>query len=436
MQFRRAVDLWPVDTRQADESQVVFADDSALALPTEVELLKPGDWTNAPNHPSFQVTESDIDEYVEHESLRAALPINLEHEEKTGAHGWLGGLFKRDGALWGKTDWTEPGVERLTKRMNRFISPEFSPHYKDPETGKEYRNVLTGAALTNKPLFKGLRALVASEGGDPSLTSITSNSTIIAEGEQSVNLAEVIKKDPTALTEDEKNFLAEHKAELSVEDRTKFGLTDAANTDPTAPAAPAAPAAATTTPVAPVAPAAAATTEPAAPAAPAATAPVAPVAASDGTVAISASELQALKDAAAQGVTANEHLIYIAASDKVKEWSQGETPVIKAGEDSQKRVTDFFLTLDATQKAAFDVIMAGDLNGLKEVQVGEQGITDAGAGNLDAASQALSAKADEIVKASEGKTPFSQALKQASKENPSLGQAYNAEIKAREKGEL
>src|SRR5690606_19362004 len=46
-----------------------------------------------------------------------------------------------------------------------YVSPEWYETWKEPTTGTVYQDVAIGAALTNRPFFKTLRPLIASERG-------------------------------------------------------------------------------------------------------------------------------------------------------------------------------------------------------------------------------------------------------------------------------
>ncbi|WP_051278456.1 phage protease [Solimonas flava] len=84
------------------------------------------------------------------------LPVDVNHStelrapkgEESPAFGWIEELQARNGAVWGRIDWTPEGIERLQGRKYRFISPVFA-HLK---TTGEIRKV-TSAGLVNDPNF-------------------------------------------------------------------------------------------------------------------------------------------------------------------------------------------------------------------------------------------------------------------------------------------
>lgn len=62
------------------------------------------------------------------------------------AAGWISSIEIRDGALWGKVDWTPRGKEQVANREYRFISPVFDF---EKASGRIHRMVTAG--LTNIP---------------------------------------------------------------------------------------------------------------------------------------------------------------------------------------------------------------------------------------------------------------------------------------------
>lgn len=84
------------------------------------------------------------------------LAIDYEHAQfhkaRSGnmapAAGWITALEIRDGAVWGKTEWTAKAAEMIVAREYRFISPEFN-HGRDGQISR-----LKGAGLVNRPALE------------------------------------------------------------------------------------------------------------------------------------------------------------------------------------------------------------------------------------------------------------------------------------------
>lgn len=68
--------------------------------------------------------------------------------ERADAVGWIRDLDVRDGAIWGRVEWTETGREAVASRAYRFLSPTFNF---DRLTGAMRR--IVSAGLTNVPNF-------------------------------------------------------------------------------------------------------------------------------------------------------------------------------------------------------------------------------------------------------------------------------------------
>ena len=137
---------------------------------SEMQILPFGVW----NHPAYgeiKINKSALDEFVENfnDNLRRDLPITEGHEvgeEEKPAIGWFRKLINKGSeGLWAVVEWTDRGMELLNDKAYKYFSPEFYTTYKDPENGKTFNNVLVGGALTNKPYFKGMQAVVLSEAG-------------------------------------------------------------------------------------------------------------------------------------------------------------------------------------------------------------------------------------------------------------------------------
>ncbi|MGQ0622760.1 MAG: phage protease [Panacagrimonas sp.] len=84
------------------------------------------------------------------------LPLDINHSTEllapkggeAPAAAWIEELQARNGALWGRTEWTELGAGAVRGKQYRFISPVFTH-----SVGGEI-HALTSAGLTNTPNFK------------------------------------------------------------------------------------------------------------------------------------------------------------------------------------------------------------------------------------------------------------------------------------------
>lgn len=94
------------------------------------------------------------------------LPFDYSHESEKIAAGWIKKLIiekdkRGNEALFAEVDWTPAGKQKVKDREFAFVSPDFVKHYQDKETKKKYGTVLKGAALTNIPFIRDMRAAYA-----------------------------------------------------------------------------------------------------------------------------------------------------------------------------------------------------------------------------------------------------------------------------------
>lgn len=180
-------------------------------LPTKIHVLPMGEWDHS-LYGKIKVSEKDIKEFIKHfnAGIRKGVPITEGHEvgDEKPAIGWFKKLHKANDGLWATVEWTEKGKELLTQKAYKYFSPEFYRVYEDPEDHEMYTNVLVGGALTNKPYFKGLKAIV--------FTDLLTNQFTFME------LKNLLQKEAGTFSAEEKKFLRSKMSELSVEDIQKF----------------------------------------------------------------------------------------------------------------------------------------------------------------------------------------------------------------------
>lgn len=196
-----------------------FAEGSAA--PVEIQVVPTGKWDH-PVYEDMEISSADVAQFVKNfnDKVRLDLPITAGHDNgmsggELPAIGWFKELVDRGvNGLWAEVEWTDDGRKLLEGKAFKYFSSEFSEDYVDPETQQEYGHVVTGGALTNKPYFKGLngrKPVMAF--GEPDIMN-----QIIAY----MNLKDILAKKPIELSEPEKAFLKEHKAELNAEQVKAF----------------------------------------------------------------------------------------------------------------------------------------------------------------------------------------------------------------------
>ena len=197
-EIRRLPIVFPIDLKTFAEKE---------ELPREIQVLPIGKW----NHPSYGpivITREDLEEFKENfdKRVRNDIPVTEGHEvfDEKPAVGWFEDLIVKGGnGLYAIMDWTKKGKTLLSERYYKYFSPEFYSEYEDPETREIHENVLVGGALTNKPYFKELEAVVLSE-------NIINNKLKFKD----MTIEEILAKKVEELSAEEKTFLNENKDQL------------------------------------------------------------------------------------------------------------------------------------------------------------------------------------------------------------------------------
>jgi len=354
----------------------------------------------------LEITESDVDEIIANfkPNAREGLPIDMDHDGGE-ATGWMNKLERVGLFLEATVEWTKLGVEKVKSKQYKFFSPEFSPRYIDAETGEEKGWVLIGGALVNRPLFKELAPITASE----NLTGDSGDMVLYGQkSHMDKKLEAILEKDIKDLTDDEKKVIVANEGELSDEQKTKYEViladedtdddadtdtdTDDADTDKDVDNSDDDDKDDDDT-----------------------------VTGSEKTVAIKASELENLKTDAAKGVEALAQLDMITADEKAQEFivgsEGGKGRILLKGKDD---LTTLMLSFSDKQTELFNKVMASVPDAKMFSEIGkDESNTGTATQNFDAAVRK--------VMASE-KVSYKEAVLTAKQNEPALYKAYNDEI--------
>lgn len=132
-----------------------------------VQVFRAGDWTNS--YKNFKVSPSELDQFVSNfdknvlETENGEVQFNYSHNSHERAAGWITNLRRNGDTLEALVRWTKSGQEAIEGEEFKYVSAELAFVYKDEETGAETKNVLTGAALTNIPFVRGMKAVALSD---------------------------------------------------------------------------------------------------------------------------------------------------------------------------------------------------------------------------------------------------------------------------------
>lgn len=138
---------------------------NATSAPEWIELLPAGTFHGRDGRGPFRLDDPDsVIASTVATQMSAGLPIDYDHATDFGAPegrpapaaGWIRELEVRDGAVWGRVEWTARAADSIVAREYRYVSPVFQF---DPKTGSVTR--LLRAGLTNNPNLH-LTAIAAS----------------------------------------------------------------------------------------------------------------------------------------------------------------------------------------------------------------------------------------------------------------------------------
>jgi phage I-like protein len=110
------------------------ADLSSSAPPQWVMLIPAGEFSGRDGRGPFRLDNAArVVAATAALGLTAGVPIDYDHAtdfaapkgRPAPAAGWIRELEERDGALWGRVEWTPHGVKAITSREYRYISPVF-----------------------------------------------------------------------------------------------------------------------------------------------------------------------------------------------------------------------------------------------------------------------------------------------------------------------
>jgi phage I-like protein len=147
--------------------------DATHNAPEWIELLPAGTFVGRDGRGPFRVSSPEaVIAATDALRMEAGLPIDYDHAtdfaapsgRRAPAAGWIRAIEAREGALWGKVEWTAHGGAAVVTHEYRYISPVFEYSH-DGEVQRVLR-----AALTNNPNLY-LTAISAHVSNDVSATT-------------------------------------------------------------------------------------------------------------------------------------------------------------------------------------------------------------------------------------------------------------------------
>ncbi len=132
-----------------------------------VQIMRTGTW----QHPSYGEVKidkkviRDVVKNFENRERGIDLAVDENHEPDHKALAWFRDLVteNNDNDLFADVELTQKGADLLNEGAYKYFSPEIIFHKVDEETGDPQSNLLIGGAFTNRPFFKDMQPLMASE---------------------------------------------------------------------------------------------------------------------------------------------------------------------------------------------------------------------------------------------------------------------------------
>ena len=123
-----------------------------------VEIFREGEW----NHPKWGIikgTKKLFNDFIDNwknNILGRDIALDKTHNPEDGATGWIKDMKIVGERLKALVEWTPWGIELIEQKGFKYFSPEYRDSYIDKESGKEYKNVLFGGGITNRPFLTNL----------------------------------------------------------------------------------------------------------------------------------------------------------------------------------------------------------------------------------------------------------------------------------------
>lgn len=139
-----------------------------------IQVLRTGNFKHK-SYGDFAITGDVMDTMLANFPGPDRLPIDYNHgslspnPEQSKAAGWIKSLVKQSIAqgfsLMAEVQWTNEAAAFIRNNQFRFVSPEFTFNWHDPESGADRGAALRAASLTNRPFLPAMAPVTLTEGG-------------------------------------------------------------------------------------------------------------------------------------------------------------------------------------------------------------------------------------------------------------------------------
>ena len=132
----------------------------------EIQIMRTWKWQHS-LYWEVKIDEDVLDDVLKNYNENARgidLVIDENHEPNHKALWWIKDLQKKwKDALFATIELTKMWADLISQWAYKYFSPEIIFNKKDEETWKIIKNLLVGWAFTNRPFFKAMQSLMASE---------------------------------------------------------------------------------------------------------------------------------------------------------------------------------------------------------------------------------------------------------------------------------
>lgn len=201
-------------------------------LPKEIHVLPKGSFETRP-YGTMVIDDGIMTQMVANfdKKVRKAVPVDVDHDGGKAA-GWIQKLVMKEDGLWAEVEWNKYGKDLLKEKIYKLFSPEWSFDYVDPQHSTHHGAVLIAGSLTNRPLFKNLEAIVASETDSKDLTKESKVAIILIADDNSNSkkeskdtmptLKDILSKKPADRTAEDKKFLKAEAEKMNDEQKAQI----------------------------------------------------------------------------------------------------------------------------------------------------------------------------------------------------------------------
>lgn len=143
-------------------------DESGGATSSWVHALPVGEFKH-PQYGKLKFSSDRIQRFVQNiKNNVRGIQLDIDYDHKTDpakgskAAGWVRDAVDRPDGLWFHVEWTDEAVQAIRSNQYKYFSAEFVDEWEDA-TGKKWKDVAFGGAITNRPFMKNLIPLALNE---------------------------------------------------------------------------------------------------------------------------------------------------------------------------------------------------------------------------------------------------------------------------------